>query len=83
MDNLAGFNPLFSSIKLNQHISGVYEPDSKLYVRVNDKRRKTIYTDFSGYFQFIIENLSYNDILYFETKIDNKYVIFHEEKVIE
>ncbi|EBF5150440.1 hypothetical protein FH008_04535 [Listeria monocytogenes] len=77
----AGFNPLFSPIKRDKAIIGVYKPNSKLYVRVNDTRRRAVNTDFSGAFKIVIDNLYIGDIVYFEMKIDKKYELFYEEEI--
>ncbi|RQW65789.1 hypothetical protein DUK53_14325 [Listeria sp. SHR_NRA_18] len=78
------FDPLFENITTEQlHVIGVYAPETKVYISLNDGRRSSVTTDIGGLFEYDFETLNVGDVIKFSVKNGTTYDVFLEEKIRE
>lgn len=78
------FDPLLKNITTKQlHAIGVFAPDSKIYISLNDGRHFSVMTDVGGLFEYDFDELHVGDIVKFSVKNGLNYDTFLEEVIRE
>jgi hypothetical protein len=77
-------DPLFYNVTTESpYITGVFAPETDVYLRLDDGKRIKLLTDIGGKFEYTFDSVEVGQVITFESKDGTKYVTFWQEKIRE